>query len=212
MNITNFVSVLGTIFSIYLNFSPTIPFIRVFKKKEKIDIIHGRLLFCQIADRLLWGTIWIFKNKLIPFINCLFGIFITSIFILLYFYFYYKRIFLNALIRFLILFGIAYFIFLRIIIYGNISVISFFAIVINIFIYIAELKEMIQLFKGKNYKLFKIDISIVGVFCYGCWIIYGNFINFIPQILINLIGFIFSLINTIAWIYFYYNIDKFKNK
>ena len=212
MNIANLFAILGTIFSIYLNFSPLILFIQVLKKKEPIDILPQRLLFFQIADRILWGSIWILKNKLIPFINCLICIIIISSFIMVYFYLYYHRAFFNAFIRFLILLGIIYFIFLRIIIYGNISVISSFAMLFSIFIYIAQIKETIKVIKEKDHYLIRIDIAIVGIFCFSSWIIFGKYINYIPQIIINIIGVIISLINTIAWIYLYYKRDKLRNK
>ena len=212
MNATNLFAILGTIFSIYINFSPLILFIQVLKKKESIDILPQRLLFCQIADRILWGSIWILKSQLIPLINCLICIIIIASFIMAYFYLYYHRAFFNAFIRFLILLGIIYFIFLRIIIYGNISVISFFALLFSLFIYIAQIKETIKVIKEKDHYLIRIDIAIAGIICFCSWAIFGKYINYIPQIIINIIGLLISLINAIAWIYLYYKRDKLKNK
>ena len=77
-------SSLGTIFSVALSFSPTVPFIQVFQHKEKIEILPEGMLFCQLMNRLLWCSVWILTKRLIPFINAITGIFITTVFLILY--------------------------------------------------------------------------------------------------------------------------------
>ena len=210
MNTTNFFAIVGTIFSLYLNFSPINLFIQVIKRKKTIEILPQRLLFFQIADKLLWGSVWILKEKIIPFINSFLSILILLFFIMLYFYLYYNRAFCNALIRFLILFGIIYFIFLRIIIYANVPVISFVSMIFSISIYIIQINDILKVLKEKNYKLINIGNAFVGICCCSSWVIYGKYINFIPQIIVNLIGLIFYIINAIAWIYFFKQRDKLK--
>ena len=212
MKVTTISSILGSLFSIYLNLTPSIPFYRVFKRKEKIEIIHANLLFFQIVDKILWAAVWTLKNEYIPFINALLAIFITSFFIMLYFYLYYNRALCKSLIRFLVLFGIEFFIFLRIIIYGNVLVLSFFAMIFNTPIFFVQLKEFILTTKQKYYKYINIHFTIVFL-CYYCsWLVYGVYIKFIFLIIPTSIGFLFSVINAITWTYFYKNRDKFQNK
>ena len=212
MYATTLYSILGSIFSIYISLFPIIPFIQVFKRKEKIDILHEKILFFQLTDKLLWCSVWILKKKFIPFINSLIGILITSFLIMLYFYLYYNRILVKALIRFFILFGIEFFIFLRLIMYGNISVISFFAMIFNLSILVITIEGIINVLKEKCYKLINIHFTIVNICCSLFWLFYGICINFIYQIIPNSLGLFFSLINCLSWIYFYKKRDKYKNK
>ena len=212
MKVTTISSVLGTIFSIYLNLLPSIPFLKVLKRKEKKEILHPIILFFQVIDNIFWGAVWTLKKESIPFINAIFGIFVSSFFIMLYFYLYYNRVLCKSLIRFLILFGIEFFIFLRIIIYGNIFVISIFALIFNTPIFFLQLREFILIIKQKYYKYINIHFTIVFI-CSSCsWLIYGIYIRFIFLIIPNSIGFLFSLVNAIIWIYFYKKRDVLKNK
>ena len=78
--------IFGTIFSVGLSFSPTVPFIQVFQRKEKIDILPEGMLLCQLMNRLLWCSVWILTKRLIPFINAITGIFIVFLDILVNFF------------------------------------------------------------------------------------------------------------------------------
>ena len=203
-------STLGTIFSVFLSFSPTVPFIQVFKMEEKIDILPEGMLLCQLLNRLLWCSVWVLTKKLIPFINASVGIFITSVFITLYLYLYFHRRCLKTLSKFFILLCFESAIFFGAVLYGNVSVVSLIAMIFNVAMYIAPGQKIVRVIKEKNYKLIPIRSTIVSICCSGSWLMYGIVINLIPQIVPNALGLFFSIANTLAWFYFYIyrDVDK----
>ena len=211
VDVASFFSSLGTIFSVFLSFSPTVPFIQVFQRKEKIEILPEGMLFCQLLNRLLWGSVWVLTKRLIPLINAGVGIIITSDFLILYFYLYFNRIYFKALIGFFALLSFELFIFLGAVLYGNVSVVSLLAMIFNVAMYIAPGQKIVRVIKEKNYKLIPIRSTIVSICCSGSWLLYGIFINLMPQIVPNALGLFFSIANTLAWIYFYINREE-KNK
>ena len=208
MNAANVFSTLGTIFSVFLSFSPTVPFIQVFKRQEKIDILPEGMLLCQLLNRLLWCSVWVLTKKLIPFINASIGILITTVFLTLYLFLYFHRMYLQTLGKFILLLIFESAIFFGAIIYGNVSVVSLIAMIFNVAMYIAPGQKILRVIKEKNYKLIPIRSTIVSICCSGSWLMYGIVINLIPQIVPNALGLFFSIVNTLAWIYFYIHRDS----
>ena len=144
-------SSLGTIFSVFLSFSPTVPFIQVFKRQEEIDILPEGMLLCQLLNRLLWCSVWVLTKKLIPFINASIGILITTTFITLYLFLYFHRKYLQTLGKFLILLIFECLIFFGAVIFGNVSIISLISMIFNVAMYIAPGQKIIRVIKEKNY-------------------------------------------------------------
>ena len=212
MNAANVFSTLGTIFSVFLSFSPTVPFIQVFKRQEKIDILPEGMLLCQLLNRLLWCSVWVLTKKLIPFINASIGILITTVFLTLYLFLYFHRMYLQTLGKFILLLLFESSIFFGAIIYGNVSVVSLIAMIFNVAMYIAPGQKILRVIKEKNYKLIPIRSTIVSICCSGSWLMYGIIINLIPQIVPNALGLFFSIVNTLGWIYFYIHRDTSKGK
>jgi len=204
--------ILGTIFSVCLSFSPTVPFIQVFKRQEKIEILPEGMLLCQLMNRLLWCSVWILTKRLIPFINAITGIFITSVFLILYIYLYYNRIFFKALTKCILLIGFEVLIIGSACLYKDVKVVSVSAMIFNVAMYIAPGQKIIRVIKEKNYKLIPIRSTIVSILCSGSWLMYGITINLFAQILPNALGLFFSILNTLAWCYFYINKDKGKEE
>ena len=64
LNLPDFISLIGTIFSVSLAFSPIVPFTQVIRKKEKIDIIPEGMLISTTICRLLYLCIWTVKKKI----------------------------------------------------------------------------------------------------------------------------------------------------
>ena len=205
MESTTIFPILGTIFSVFLSFSPTVPFIQVFQRKEKIDILPEGMLLCQLLTRLLWGAVWVITKRLIPFINAAIGILITTVFITLYLFLFFHRRYLQTLNKFLILLIFEFAIFFGAILYGDVSVISLLAMIFNVSMYIAPGQKIIRVIKEGNYKLIPIRTTIVSICCSGSWLIYGIIIKLIAQIIPNALGLFFSIVNTLIWIYFYAN-------
>ena len=205
MESTTIFPILGTIFSIFLSFSPTVPFIQVFQRKEKIDILPEGMLLCQLLTRLLWGAVWVITKRLIPFINAAIGILITTVFITLYLFLFFHRRYLQTLNKFLILLIFEFAIFFGAILYGDVSVVSLLAMIFNVSMYIAPGQKIIRVIKEGNYKLIPIRTTIVSICCSGSWLIYGIIIKLIAQIIPNVLGLFFSIVNTLIWIYFYAN-------
>ena len=212
MDPATYFPILGTIFSVCLSFSPTVPFIQVFQYKEKIEILPEGMLLCQLMNRLLWCSVWILTKRLIPFINAAVGIFITSVFITLYLYLYYNRKCFQTFIKFLILMCFEFGIIGGAVMYKDEKVVSLLAMIFNVAMYIAPGQKIIRVIKEKNYKLIPIRSTIVSILCSGSWLMYGITINLFAQIVPNALGLFFSILNTLAWIYFYINRDNDKNK
>ena len=84
--------------------------------------------------------------------------------------------------------------------------------IFNVLMYIAPGQKIVRVIKEKNYKLIPIRSTIVSICCSGSWLLFGISINLIPQIVPNALGLFFSIVNTLAWIYFYINKDKSKDK
>ncbi len=203
--------ILGTIFSVFLSFSPTVPFIQVFKRQEKIEILPEGMLLCQLLNRLLWGSVWVLTKRVIPFINAAVGIFITSVFIVLYFYLYFDRIYYKTFMGFIALIFFELSISMLAIFYGSVPTVSLLAMIFNVAMYIAPGQKILRVIKEKNYKLIPIRSTIVSILCSGSWLIYGIVINLVAQIIPNALGLFFSIANTLAWIYFYINRPNKKN-
>jgi len=203
--------VLGTIFSVFLSFSPTVPFIQVFKKQEKIEILPEGMLLCQLLNRLLWASVWVMTNRTIPLINAAVGICITSFFIDLYFYLYFDRNIYKAFFGYIALIIFELSISLSAIFYGSVPTVSLLAMIFNVAMYIAPGQKILRVIREKNYKLIPIRSTIVSILCSGSWLIYGIVINLLPQIVPNALGLFFSIANTLAWIYFYINRPSKKN-
>ena len=212
MDPATYFPILGTIFSVCLSFSPTVPFIQVFKYKEKIDILPEGMLLCQLMNRLLWCSVWILTSRLIPFINAFVGIIITSVFLVLYLYLYYHRICIKTFTKSFLLLCFELLIVGGAVLSKNEKVVSTLAMIFNVAMYIAPGQKIIRVIKEKNYKLIPIRSTIVSILCSGSWLMYGIVINLFAQIVPNALGLFFSILNTLAWIYFYINRDKGKEE
>ena len=212
MDPATYFPILGTIFSVCLSFSPTVPFIQVFKYKEKIDILPEGMLLCQLMNRLLWCSVWILTSRLIPFINAFVGIIITSVFLVLYLYLYYHRICFKTFTKSFLLLCFELLIVGGAVLSKNEKVVSTLAMIFNVAMYIAPGQKIIRVIKEKNYKLIPIRSTIVSILCSGSWLMYGIVINLFAQIVPNALGLFFSILNTLAWIYFYINRDRGKEE
>ena len=212
MDPATYFPILGTIFSVCLSFSPTVPFIQVFKYKEKIDILPEGMLLCQLMNRLLWCSVWILTSRLIPFINAFVGIIITSVFLVLYLYLYYHRICFKTFTKGFLLLCFELLIVGGAVFSKNEKVVSTLAMIFNVAMYIAPGQKIIRVIKEKNYKLIPIRSTIVSILCSGSWLMYGIVINLFAQIVPNALGLFFSILNTLAWIYFYINRDRGKEE
>ena len=212
MDPATYFPILGTIFSVCLSFSPTVPFIQVFKYKEKIDILPEGMLLCQLMNRLLWCSVWILTSRLIPFINAFVGIIITSVFLVLYLYLYYHRICFKTFTKGFLLLCFELLIVGGAVFSKNEKVVSTLAMIFNVAMYIAPGQKIIRVIKEKNYKLIPIRSTIVSILCSGSWLINGIVINLFAQIVPNALGLFFSILNTLAWIYFYINRDRGKEE
>ena len=212
MDPATYFPVLGTIFSVCLSCSPTVPFIQVFQRKEKIEILPEGMLLCQLMNRLLWCSVWILTKRWIPFINAITGIFITTVFLILYLYLYYHRICIQTFTKSFLLLCFELLIVGGAVFYNDEKVVSTLAMIFNVAMYIAPGQKIIRVIKEKNYKLIPIRSTIVSILCSGSWMMYGITINLFAQILPNALGLFFSILNTMAWCYFYINRDRGKEE
>ena len=170
------------------------------------------MLLCQLMNRLLWCSVWILTKRWIPFINAITGIFITTVFLILYLYLYYHRICIQTFTKSFLLLCFELLIVGGAVFYNDEKVVSTLAMIFNVAMYIAPGQKIIRVIKEKNYKLIPIRSTIVSILCSGSWMMYGITINLFAQILPNALGLFFSILNTMAWCYFYINRDRGKEE
>ena len=185
---------------------------KVFKGEEKIDILPEGLLLFLILTRLVWGSVWILTGRKIALLNSALGVTVCDVFVILYFYLYFKRSCLKAFFSTIILLIIEAGILYGGVFWGNHVVLSYIAMVFNVIMFISPGQKIVRVIKEKNYKLIPIVSTIVNVLCSSAWLGYGICINLITQIIPNALGLFFSIANTLAWTYFYLKRDKEKEK
>ena len=211
VELADFFSTIGTIISFALRFTPTVPFMKVFKGQEKIDILPEGLLLFLILTRLVWGSVWILTDRKIALLNSVLGIAVCDVFVALYFYLYFSRSCAKAFVTTIILLLLEVAILYGGVFWGNHTVLSYTAMCFNVMMFISPGQKIIRVIKEKNYKLIPIWTTIVNILCSSAWLGYGICINLISQIIPNSLGLFFSIANTLAWIYFYVKRDKSKD-
>ena len=201
----------GTIISFILSFTPIFPFIKVFKREEKIDILPEGLLLTLILNRIVWGSVWILTGRKIALLNSILGTAVCDIFVFLYFYLYFNRTYLKTFISSIMLIIIEGAILYLALLWGNDVALSYIAMVFNVLMFISPGQKILRVIREKNYKLIPIYSTIINILCSSCWLGYGICIKLISQIIPNALGLFFSILNTSAWIYYYINRDKRKD-
>ena len=82
--------------------------------------------------------------------------------------------------------------------------------IFNTLVFISPGQKILRVIKDKNYKLIPIHSTIINIIYSIAWLGYGICINLISQIVPNILGLIFSVINTTAWIYYFKRRKKSK--
>jgi len=212
VDIADIFSSLGTFTSFLLSFTPTFPFLKVLKKQEKIDILPEGLLLSLILTRIVWGSVWIITSRKIAMFNCISGIIICDIFVILYFYLYFNRTYFKTFFAGIILIIIEIVLISISVSWGNYNVLSYIAMIFNTLMFVSPFQKILRVIKEKNYKLIPICTTIVNILCSISWLGYGVCISMVSQIIPNAIGLILSVVNAYTWIYYYANRNKLYKK
>ena len=67
-----------------------------------------------------------------------------------------------------------------------------------------------RVFREKNHNLIPIYTTIINILCSIAWLGYGICINLVSQIVPNVLGFLLSSTNAIAWGYYYLHRNQLK--
>ena len=212
VDIADIFSSLGTFTSFLLSFTPTFPFLKVLKKQEKIDILPEGLLLSLILTRIVWGSVWIITSRKIAMFNCISGIIICDIFVILYFYLYFNRTYFKTFVAGIILIIIEIVLISISVSWGNYNILSYIAMIFNTLMFVSPFQKILRVIKEKNYKLIPICTTIVNILCSISWLGYGVCISMVSQIIPNAIGLILSVVNAYTWIYYYANRNKLYKK
>jgi len=212
VDIADVFSSLGTFTSFLLSFTPTFPFLKVLKKQEKIDILPEGLLLSLILTRIVWGSVWIITSRKIAMFNCISGIIICDIFVILYFYLYFNRTYFKTFFASIILIIIEIVLISISVSWGNYNILSYIAMIFNTLMFVSPFQKILRVIKEKNYKLIPICTTIVNILCSISWLGYGVCISMVSQIIPNAIGLILSVVNAYTWIYYYANRNKLYKK
>ena len=212
VDIQDFFSICGTITGFALSLSPSVPFIQVLKGNEKIDILpEGTILFLMLT-RLIWASVWIITKRKIALLNSTLGVTVSDVFITLYFYVYFNRSCLKAFFSLIITLLFEAGIVFGCIQWGDYVTISYIAMTCKIIMSIAPGQKIVRVLREKNYKLIPIASALTNFFCSLSWFCYGLCIKLYGQVISNLIGLLFSLTNSLIWLYFYCKRDKEKEE
>ena len=212
VDIADIFSSLGTFTSFLLSFTPTFPFLKVLKKQEKIDILPEGLLLSLILTRIVWGSVWIITSRKIAMFNCISGIIICDIFVILYFYLYFNRTYFKTFVASIILIITEIVLISISVSWGNYNILSYIAMIFNTLMFVSPFQKILRVIKEKNYKLIPICTTIVNILCSISWLGYGVCISMVSQIIPNAIGLILSVVNAYTWIYYYANRNKLFKK
>ena len=212
VDIADIFSSLGAFTSFLLSFTPTFPFMKVLKKQEKIDILPEGLLLSLILTRIVWGSVWIITSRKIAMFNCISGIIICDIFVILYFYLYFNRTYFKTFFASIILIIIEIVLISISVSWGNYNILSYIAMIFNTLMFVSPFQKILRVIKEKNYKLIPICTTIVNILCSISWLGYGVCISMVSQIIPNAIGLILSVVNAYTWIYYYANRNKLYKK
>ena len=208
VDIQDFFSTAGTITAFCLSLSPSVPFAQVLKGKEKIDILpEGTILFLMLT-RLVWASVWIITKRKMALLNCTLGVTVSNVFITLYFYVYFNRSCLKAFFSAILLLLIEAIFLYGAVLWGDYLTLSYIAMICKIIMSISPGQKIVRVIKEKNYKLIPITSAVANFFCSLSWFCYGICIRLYGQIISNLIGLLFSFVNSIIWLYFYLKRNK----
>jgi uncharacterized protein with PQ loop repeat len=208
IELQDFFSTAGTITAFALSLSPSVPFYKVLSGQEKKDILpEGMILFLMLT-RLVWASVWIITKRKMALLNSSLGVTVSNVFITLYFYVYFQRSCLKAFFSLIILLCIEAGLLYSWILWGDYLTLSYIAMSCKIIMSISPGQKIIRVIKEKNYKLIPITSAITNFFCSLSWLCYGICIKLYGQIISNLIGLIFSILNSIIWFYYYMKRDK----
>ena len=142
VDIADIFSSLGTFTSFLLSFTPTFPFLKVLKKQEKIDILPEGLLLSLILTRIVWGSVWIITSRKIAMFNCISGIIICDIFVILYFYLYFNRTYFKTFFASIILIIIEIVLISISVSWGNYNILSYIAMIFNTLMFVSPFQKM----------------------------------------------------------------------
>ena len=212
VDIADIFSSLGAFTSFLLSFTPTFPFMKVLKKQEKIDVLPEGLLLSLILTRIVWGSVWIITHRKIALFNCISGIFICDVFVILYFYIYFNRTYFKTFFAGIILIIIEIVLMAISVSWGNYIILSYIAMIFNTLMFVSPFQKILRVIKEKNYKLIPIYTTIVNILCSISWLGYGVCISMVSQIIPNAIGLILSLVNAYTFGYYYANRNKMFKK
>ena len=67
-----------------------------------------------------------------------------------------------------------------------------------------------RVFREKNHNLIPIYTTIINILCSIAWLGYGICINLVSQIVPNVLGFLLSATNAVAWGYYYLHRNQLK--
>lgn len=207
--IKDYVSLFSTFLNIFLNLSPIIIFIDIYKGKAKYTNIPPMMLIFSYLNNAIWGGYWYRKNELSVFWCCFICVIIATIFSAWYL-FYYAQKNLGKFV-FYALCQIACEIFVVFIFFSNLidlTYVGILLIVINTMQYVAPAQNLVKVIKEKNHKLIPIFTTVIGAACSGGWLLFGLIVGDINSIISNGLGCISSIITTLIWIWIYTKYGK----
>ena len=162
---------------------------------------------------ILYPTIFHFAfNVISPVISNAICLIISTMFFLIYLFFFSKKIitkFLFYIILLILIETIIIFISLYVI---NLGLFGIILIVMNSLMFIAPGQNIMRVIKEKNYKLIPIATTLVAIICSGGWLLFGILVNDINCIISNLIGLVSSIFTTLIWVIYYLRSKIARNK
>ena len=187
--------------AVILNLIPIVSFINFLGKKTTFENLPSSKIFTNYANCLIWyfyGSM-IFNN--IIRISSMIGAIISLIFIIIYLFYEIKRYLLDSILNcIIVIIGTmaSYEWFSHIIL--EIDIVGKVCLITNVVSFLAQVPDIYNGIKEKNYLLIRINYSIISFPTYFCWIIFALIIRDSYVLISNIIGIIFSIIHILLYI------------
>ena len=221
---SNVIPILGTLFGVGLNLSPSVLFYEYNKGKREINTIPEIMLITGVLSSTMNSAYGILKNDLNIKINSIVCTIIQLMYATIYLYLYSNKGIVKFYIYIFIVYDLTFeilYVFADALPYHTentylsdlpANLTEYLTSVITVLNAGAPGQKIIEVWKTGDYLKIPIFTSIAQFFCSGTWACYG-FIEIKSRIMIiitNVLGLILSAIQIVSYFYFY--VTKKKNE
>ena len=211
--IKDYVSLFSTFLNIFLNLSPIVIFIDIYKGKAKYTNIPPMMLIFSYLNNAIWGGYWYRKHEMSVFWCCFVCASIATIFSAWYLFYYTQKNLGKWVFFVLIQFSLeAFVVMIFFSDFISLTIVGILLIGINAMQYASPAQNLIKVIREKNCNLIPIVSTILGALCSGGWLLFGLIMGDINSIISNSLGCLSSILTTLVWFWIYCKYGKKEEK